>query len=414
MSNFSDLLSASCAQGDLSYVKSVDPWALTELEQQGRDWALALLQHHGAPPTLDMLKQHPDHRVLVSNQHLKTDLRLLFGVTIDTLVKRKIDMELSGLSERASLEDAYPLDELSKLVRKARGMSSADRAAMLSFDLDQMFDLSGMVNGLTLGLEGIDSAISFLLPGEFMVLAARLGTGKSIITCYLAARWARFGKKVLVVSCEMLPEQLMHRIYAIFGGFNPKLFRMPQMALELASHMGDVRAKLAEVKTAGGDIIFPRDRALTMDALETAIIEEEPDVVLVDGLYLLKPARMRTDSAKWETTMASSNGLKQLSMEYSVPMFGTTQFKRTDKTSGFGPEDIAYSDAIGQDADMIVALSRDDSDPLQHILVGDLIKNRAGEMGARSQISVNWDKMEVVDKPFTRTKLVLNPSGATP
>ncbi len=278
---------------------------------------------------------------------------------------------------------------------------------MLTTDLDAMFDTSGLVNGLTFGLQGIDDAVSFLLPGEVMVWAARLGTGKSVVVCYEAVRWADLGKKVLVVSCEMTPDQLLHRVYAMLGGFNPKLFRQPHLVNVLRSHMQTVKDRLADIRAEGGDIVFPRDRRLTLEALETAIVEEQPDVVMVDGVYLLKASEANRDAASWERTMLASNGTKQLALEYNIPFMNTSQFKRGDKTAGFDPQDLAYSDAIGQDADMVVALSRDDEQVTCHRLVAEVIKNRSGAQFGRSQFDVDWEAMTVTDVPWTRTTLKL-------
>ena len=403
--NFSALLTESLRQGDLSQVRSLDPWLLTDLEASGRSWALGIMERHGAPPTVEMLKSHSDHRVLLTTLGADTDLRLLYGQVVDELTHRKAEQELQALEERALMEGVYPLDDLTELTRKLRSVQPGEVDSLLTADLEMAFNQEILTDGLTFGFTGIDSAISYLLPGELLVLAARTGVGKSALVCHAAARWAGFGKRVLVVSCEMPSAQLLHRIYGLMGGFNPKLFRQEASVTVLSGLKAQVAAKLELIRAAGGDILFPRDRRLTVGALESAILEYKPDVVLVDGIYLLKGHTAR-EAQGWEIVKSVSNTLKQLAMEYTVPIFATTQFKRGSLNGAFTLEDIAYSDAIGQDADVVISASRDTS-VVTHQLILDVIKNRSGEMLASSIVEIDWRDMIVRELPNVRGTLSL-------
>src|SRR5690606_2895063 len=75
------------------------------------------------------------------------------------------------------------------------------------------------------GWDTIDNPTGGILLGEYAILLARLGVGKSLIAVYQAVEWARQGKRVLFIPCEMTIEQTIYRMDGFLGGFNPLVFR---------------------------------------------------------------------------------------------------------------------------------------------------------------------------------------------
>jgi replicative DNA helicase len=67
-----------------------------------------------------------------------------------------------------------------------------------------------------------------------------------------------------------------------------------------------------------------------------------------------------------------------MALECHIPVIATTQIKRGAKAEVYDPEDIAYSDAIGQDADFILAIKNVPSSTSKHRSEMQLIKNRQG------------------------------------
>ena len=111
--------------------------------------------------------------------------------------------------------------------------------------------------------------------------------------------------------------------------------------------------------------------------------EVKPDILYIDGAYLLK-TRERT-GARWERVAATAEGIKDLSLTLSIPVVGTYQFNRK------GPGDLAHiggSDVIGQLASIVLSLScstkinisgkkvPDCSNRIKHM---EVIKGREGE-----------------------------------
>ena len=118
----------------------------------------------------------------------------------------------------------------------------------------------------------------------------------------------------------------------------------------------------------------------------------EVDVIVIDGIYLMRPDRHV--QSKWERVADISNSLKQGALELGIPILGITQLKRL---AGKRPdvEDIAYSDALGQDADIILSVVPEEEK--RENIVLELIKNRFGDATIGTAITINWDKMTLID-----------------
>lgn len=105
--------------------------------------------------------------------------------------------------------------------------------------------------------------------------------------------------------------------------------------------------------------------AMTVGAIAPKIEEHEPELVLIDGAYLLQDE----DGGKrmWEKSMHISRGIKQIAQDYEVPVIITIQLNRQGDSRKNGDpslSDVAYSDAYAQDVDFLLGLDQDDDQKL--------------------------------------------------
>jgi hypothetical protein len=99
--------------------------------------------------------------------------------------------------------------------------------------------------------------------------------------------------------------------------------------------------------------------------------------------------------ARWENVAAVSNSLKQAALDLKLPVLGSTQIKRVGGKTDYDPEDIAYSDALGQDADFLIALNP--SKAVKQRIEVQLIKNRYGSQVTES-IYIDYETMSIIDE----------------
>ena len=74
---------------------------------------------------------------------------------------------------------------------------------------------------LSFGMPLLDSATGGVQSTDFLVIAGKLGSGKSITSQYLTHKWVQEGYRILYISNEASPIQIFTGIDSIQGGFDP-------------------------------------------------------------------------------------------------------------------------------------------------------------------------------------------------
>jgi hypothetical protein len=85
----------------------------------------------------------------------------------------------------------------------------------------------------------------------------------------------------------------------------------------------------------------------------------KPDLVIVDGMYLMKDDRSNSRSIDWKNIAHISQDLKLTAQEFEIPIIGVTQANRgAEKSKGEDLTELAFADNLGQDADAIFRVSK--------------------------------------------------------
>lgn len=138
--------------------------------------------------------------------------------------------------------------------------------------------------------------------------------------------------------------------------------------------------------------IVGSDFGADLQSIEKAIIISEPDIVFIDGIYLLERKRSwGTD--KHERIANVVDEIKGLAKKYSVPVIGASQLNR--KASGrreIKDDMLSFSDAILMDADYLFAMVQDIDMRADKIMKIQPMKIREGDL--TRQITLRWDFVE--------------------
>lgn len=165
------------------------------------------------------------------------------------------------------------------------------------------------------------------------------------------------GKKVLIATVEMGKYQIARRLDSILTGTEFEKIRTGQFkdkkdVAEFKKRMDAVK-KVNECVVIGG-ISFGEL------FLQTKIEEYQPDIVFIDGIYLVQDDAQK--KAQWEALQSISAGFKKIADAYNVPIFATTQaWPKSKKPGSKGDEtvsDIAFSGAMAQNADIVIHVGR--------------------------------------------------------
>lgn len=282
-----------------------------------------------------------------------------------------------------------PVGELSNLLKLTAMTTGIESYS--TFDRGEYFRKPG----LNTGLKMIDIATGGISGGEVMVIAGRLGNKKTTLSLFVAHSWWKQGKRILFASMEMAPSDIFSRLDGIVGRFNPMIIRGERTkevddALDRTSSL--VRVTSAEHH---GEIFIPKTKLKTPAEVFAMAQYLAIDGIIIDGLYLMHPNEGHFGS-KWERVSEISNQINEGAKDVNIPTLALTQIKRVGgRKDMYDPEDIAYSDSIGQDADFILVSNPSVLDKNKIEL--QLVKNRFGKE-ISTICAIDFDKMSLVEE----------------
>ncbi len=131
-------------------------------------------------------------------------------------------------------------------------------------------------------------------------------------------------------------------------------------------------------------------------AMRADIEKEKPDLVMIDGVYLMQDDQGAKDD--WLRVAHITRDLKTACKDLHLPFLGNTQASQTtSKKTGPGLDSIMYTQAIGQDCDNIIAMWRDEVMYNEKEMGVKVLKQREGEQG---QFIMTWDFDTMTFKPI--------------
>jgi replicative DNA helicase len=384
-----DLLTMAVEQKDVSVLADFPPELMEEDDRKVVQYILKFNRKNGTTPSLKtLIETFPTFIPFVwASSKWETEEPPIGQVLEQNIERRLLEMSSQILRDCKAVmndEGTVPLEMLSEI--DALHTLSKGVSRYSSFDRGSYFRRKSM----DIPFAVINSHIGGLANGDYMLLVGRLGTGKSTIVQYVTSEIWQNGKKILFISAEMLPMDVFSRIDAMIGGFNPLALRSGK-----TTEMEGILKGGARTASRGkGEILIPNSRILTPDQIGAFAKNLNVDLIIVDGAYLLRPSTGGF-SSKWEKVAAVSNELKQIGLDLQVPLIATAQIKRgASGVEGYDPEDIAFSDALGQDADFVLALFP--NIVMKERMELQLIKNRYGSTCA-SQITTDFETMTISD-----------------
>lgn len=385
------LVTASLNNGDTTYLQRFPRMLLSDTEREMLGWIVKYEGKFKHPPTVERFRT-TDFGIYLTKHLVSSPLADLFERALEIKRKEYYMAKSHELEELLDSGESLPVQELIQLGRDLSSVTAEEDDSFLDFDREDMYS-DELPPSMLFGYETLDAATGGIQPSEYGLLVARTGVGKTLIICDFALRWARAGKKVLIVSCEMPARQVIGRLDAMMAGFNPRILRTKSNPALLKLKKDIVLNEMERIRHVGGDIRFPKSRAITVSKLRGMIADRKPDIVIVDGIYLLKAEQMEKGAGDWQRLKAISNELKQTCIDLDVAIFGTSQLKRTGKEDGFNLEDIAYGDSLGQDADLVIGATKYKEAANQIAL--DIMKNRHGDGIGNVMLKIHWDDCSI-------------------
>lgn len=251
--------------------------------------------------------------------------------------------------------------------------------------------LMGAIEGIKLGWKYLDDMTSGLSGGDILSVVGRPASGKTYANLWMGYSAYKQGKKVLVLSMEMSPISICQRMHGIHAKLDMTNFKKGLVSTAKWESLCASMAILAAAENELGNYFKIVDGNMNsrVDDLAAFIAQYHPDLVIVDGAYLLKHSNPRLD--RFNRAAENVELLKQLSGAENIPMILSYQLNREStkkkKSDSTGLEDIAYSDAVGQISSVVLALMQPESTETTGQREITVLKGRDGQSG---KFSINW------------------------
>ena len=208
------------------------------------------------------------------------------------------------------------------------------------------------------GFSELDRKLVGMSPGDFIIIGARPGMGKTSFAMNVAVNVARHTKKaVCVFSLEMPTEQIASRLLSSEALVDNTVMRSGAFSKDDWIRLADASATLSEC-----DIYIDDTSRMTITGMRAKLRRmKNVGLIVVDYLQLMQSDR-KFDNRTVEVGEISRN-LKLLAKEFNVPLICCAQLSRgsegrTDKRPMLS--DLRESGSIEQDADMVMFLYREE------------------------------------------------------
>lgn len=239
---------------------------------------------------------------------------------------------------------------------------------------------------ISTGFRSIDEYAKGLYAGNFIIVGARPGIGKTCLGLSVARRVAETGT-VMFFSMEMKAEELMERMMSSEACVSLTRIRERNLTPDELERV----TKANEVIEAC-DIRFVDDSRMTAlnlcSQVRAASKSTDLKLVVVDYLQLMSMGS-RTENRREEVSEMSRK-LKSLAMEVDVPVLALSQLNRVSTFDGTKVDisQLKESGSLEQDADMVWLLSWPKTDSYgQKSVIVDIAKNRHGPIG---EVELVW------------------------
>lgn len=334
------------------------------------EW-LRLTYHHpqtaGLVPSVEMIKQYfPAFQPAYAPDQV--------AVLCMALRDSKLRMDLLSLANVLQFNaEKDPKEALSKLKQAHQALSAMEQVGQ-DLSMSSAYQLlmerytsvagSGGCIGIPYPWDVLNEETQGIQNGNYIVLYGRPKSMKSWVAIYMAVfAYLKARRRVLYYTREMPQMQIAQRVAAAMCGVDYRAFKNGQLDPNLFQYVQAVLQGLVHDELSAGKhghqpcFVITADRSANgggISWLEAKIAEVQPDLVFVDGVYLMRDDRSNQRTADWKSILHISQDLRQVALNKNIGVVAVTQAnKKSDQIRGDAFEDMAYTDAFNQDADAV-------------------------------------------------------------
>lgn len=365
------------------------------------DFIVNHVRNYKTPPSLQAVKEkYPKFEFVIASDSVDY-LMDRFITQVKRRMAKEMLLDLGDVSDdydQGKDIDIHFLDaarQLATIVPTTQVARFSD--APKRIDQYHVDKAAGNAWGIKMGIPALDDKTLGIQSHELLVTAGWQGTGKSTLMQFMGFNAYLQSKKILFISLEMEARALLRKFDTMAVDMNYhdlKALELGDDAIERWSEHADRAFSEREERDI---IIVDRIGSRTATGIFAETVRHKPDLVIVDYISLLDAPNSVGDKS-WQKIGHISRELKLNAQTLGIPVIAAAQTNRESVSQGVKLETIAFSSAIGMDADLVVGLQQDEDMRLEKEMEVILVKNRDGAPG---RVKMNWDmeRMQFGERP---------------
>jgi len=317
--------------------------------------------------------------------------------TIDYLIDKMVEFRRRTITRRgveSVVEQLNGNDHESALLEMSKALTLVNEQGIVgtthidvSADPDKFWTEYENVHnskflGIPTGFKKIDEATAGLQGGQLITIIAPPKTGKSQIALRVAANVHNDGFVPLFQSFEMNNHEQALRYNAMQAHISTANLRQGKLSTDEEDRFLKHLDALKESKSFH---FVDAVNGLTVDSLVAKAEQLNPDILIVDGVYLM----MDQVTGEANTPQALTNitrGLKRVAQKLNIPVIITTQTLLWKMKGGkVSADSIGYSSSFFQDSDVILGL-----DPIEGADDLRMLRIVQSRNSAPEETSITW------------------------
>jgi archaellum biogenesis ATPase FlaH len=358
------LIVSSLATGDVGMLFGFPRTLMSEREIEIVDWIIDYTSKYRHPPDINRL-------MAVFDTFVPTTTTAPIGDTYDRTLQRKRNHYARTYLSNIQEDLKKGIDPLPLIEKLYKDISGGDAGVTFYTKFDRT-TYNRTRTAFPYEIAEIDKYTGGISAGDLVYLVGRLGIGKSTFAGWIIGKWLQRERRILMISNENRADDVIAKVDSFMGGWNPLKKRTMGWSSEDLVRISTVSYIASQMK---GEMIVPNRPIRDVNEVQGLIHTYQPDIVLIDGIYLMAD---KSTASTWEKLTDVSRSLKAMADGAGVPIIGLTQASRQAVDRRIEIGHIAYSDALAQDADLVLTINKEDD----RDLFVECIKNRWG--------SQNW------------------------
>jgi len=340
-----------------------EDWFFNDLNRQVWKFVAKHNEKYGEVPTAVTVKENfPTYTLHAVEDNIEYLLDQLVEYrkrqkTIDTLLEAQQAVQQGDHNAAIQTMSSAVQSLLNDNTRESNDENLSDNPLQR---YDEYLSIKTRPNGLlgiSTGFKTIDDITAGLLSQQLWTIVAPPKTGKSVLAMQMAIRAQDENLKVMFQSFEMTAREMKTRYDAMRAHISHG--RLIRGAL----HTEEEKRYMDHLSELRQEFWMPDNiAARTITGLSAKIEKFKPDIVFVDGMYLMMDEE--TGETESERSLRSlTRNMKRVAQRYDVPVVVSTQALRSKMRGGKVTADsIGYTSSFLQDSDIVLALQRQDEE----------------------------------------------------